>query len=820
MIPDSLLDGDAQAQILCLLHRAHIILPDVILADGTASPDQVARIPRGVSIALAALPHRELGQPSWRWPGAALVGTRVPSLALYLSASAANAIGRGAPDRHILQPRSVGEIRRWLFDISGMRYAPAAFWKVAAWEIGWLAEWLDQMRASGAMARLIVAERQAAAAVRAAWIVHRHDRNASASLMQTGALLAVRATLDMVQIFERLVATAPQEPTSTAYRENAREAYAAIRQRLRSCLGALEDAARLTTRDNARRKKIASVLGHARDIVETIALFTVVGEEIGLRLIRIAEALPIRGRPEAPTLSGFTTELEAIAIRVERIGTDSGVAVLPSQWAGLLTGDLSRLLIPHPQSRRDRLAEVRTDLIFKLIVTRRLDRLFEALPWIAAPSGAFPLTFGGPLGAVAAVFEVARAREITLELKRRTFDSTGGPRLDARHGQREISDPTAVRDALRNRSRVGLMLASSALSHHMVQAWLTGTRFDPAHPLPTLARGRLAHDFVKAMDDPATMATVATIELSKPIYAQTGYHRDLAVYMGLTQSDVLSAVLIEALPGEARDPGVGRFISLADARRSKLTIDSSPASVPPAGIANRELLRSMLKSLDTPTDGRDDAWRIFKSLRPASTDHELARFDDRHGGHVGHRTGDGGAIRKRAARLLKDHARAIRPLKCLVDQARIWPREKGKAVSDDRPLVAVLRGLDPLPGLTPVAQTFAPCLWFRPAIDAERHAWVANGAPMAAPLAQTDIDHAGAIARQVQAVVAAMPRLFGMPVAPAVRQQILVPLWTGLAGITGDQAHVRQNRKKRRTSVAGEKRTATKGGNRRHPRTS
>jgi hypothetical protein len=820
MIPDPLLDGDTRAQILCLLHRAHIILPDVILADGTASPDQVARIPRGVSVALAALPHRELGVASWRWSCAALVGTRLPALIPYMSDRAAKAIGSGASMRHIMQPRSADDIRRWLFDISGVRYAPAAFWKVAGWEIGWLAEWLERMRAGGPMAHLSIAERQAAAAVRAAWCVHRHDRNASASLIQTGALIAVRATLDMVQIFERLVATAKQTPTPTDYRRNARDAYAAIRQRLRSCLGALEDAARPTTRDDARRKKIASVLGHARDIVETIALFTVVDEEIGPRLIRIAETLPIRGRPEAPTLSGFAAELEAIAMRVERIATDPGFAVLPSQWAGLLTGDLSRLLIPYPQARRDRLAEVRTDLIVKLIVTRRLDRLFEALPWMAAPSGAFPLTFGGPLGAVAAVFEVARAHEIALELKRRTFDSIGGPRLDARRGQREISDPTALRHALRNRTRVGLMLASSALSHHMVQAWLTGSRFDPAHPLPTLARGHLDHDFVRAMDDPAIIASVATIELAKPIYTQTGYHRDLAVYMGLTQSDILSAVLIEAFPGEARDPGVGLFIRLADARRSNLKIDSTPASVPPAGIANREMLRSMLKSLDTPTDGRDDAWRIFKSVRPAPRDHELAYFDDRHGGHVGCRSKDGGAVRKRAARLLKDRARAIQPLKRRIDQARIWPREKGKAVSDDRPLVSVLRGLGPLPGLTPVAQTFAPCLWFRPAIDAERHAWIANGAQMSAPLAQTDAEHAGAIALQVQAVVAAMPRLFGMPVAPAVRQQILVPLWTGLAGITGDQAHVRQNGKKRWTSVAGEKRTAAKGGNRQHPRTS
>jgi hypothetical protein len=132
-----------------------------------------------------------------------------------------------------------------------------------------------------------------------------------------------------------------------------------------------------------------------------------------------------------------------------------------------------------------------------------------------------------------------------------------------------------------------------------------------------------------------------------------------------------------------------------------------------------------------------------------------------------------------------------RSLHRLVNQARVWPRGRGTAASDDRPLAALLAGRSNLPGLTPVAQTFMPALWFRPDIDSHIHEWIADGAPMWAPLALGNIAHAGLIAREVQAVTGRMPLLFGMPIAPALRGRILAPLWTGLAGITADHAHVR-----------------------------
>lgn len=59
-------------------------------------------------------------------------------------------------------------------------------------------------------------------------------------------------------------------------------------------------------------------------------------------------------------------------------------------------------------------------------------------------------------------------------------------------------------------------------------------------------------------------------------------------------------------------------------------------------------------------------------------------------------------------------------------------------------------------------------------------------------LALGNVVHAGLVASEVQAVADTMPLLFGMPVAPAPRRRILMLLWTGLAGITADHAHVRE----------------------------
>lgn len=288
------------------------------------------------------------------------------------------------------------------------------------------------------------------------------------------------------------------------------------------------------------------------------------------------------------------------------------------------------------------------------------------------------------------------------------------------------------------------------------------------------------------MHDPATMATVTYTELAKSIYETNEYHRDLPRYMGLAVADVLSLMLTDVFPGDFRDRGFNLFTRRADLRRADLKIGSNPFGADEAGAANRELLRSILKSIDEPTDGNDSDWRSTSVVTRSAETTELHRFDERNVGHNGDRESKGARIRLRAKEIREAQGDPGNTLRRLVGRARSWNDD-----SNDRPLAGLLAGSRRLSGLTPVAQTGISALWFHPGIDTFVHDWVASGAPMWAPIAIGNVVHAGLIAREVQAVTTAMPLLFGMPVPADLRRRIMVPLWTGLAGITEDHAHVR-----------------------------
>lgn len=783
MTPDRALRRDSREDIEALAHRGRIELPDVILSDGTASPHQVAIVPPGVDLAKAFLPHRELPGPPTTGPGAAIVGTREPDMAPYL-AEFGTPLSANGRHPHITRPQSRDDILAWLYDITGVRYAPAALWRVAGWEIGWVANWLEDLLACGARSELSIAERQAAAAVRAAFVAHHEKGGSSSPLIHNGVLLAGRAVIDMLGALDRVVDEALRDPKVRANRGKIDKAHAAIMQRLRACVRAISEATRGSVLACDRHRKAGKALEHARDLVDSIGLFTAVGDPIPERVEHITEVLPTKGRNPPPLATTFRASLEDLSTRLEAIIAAGPAPGAPARWHLKTTGDLGRLHSPDATTRLTALARVRTDLVYKLIVTRRPDRVFQALPWMAAPSGAFRLTYGGPLGAVAALFEVARHREIALELKNRTFDSPTGPRLDTKRGEREFCDPVKVRRALRLGTRAGFWLTTSALSHHMIKAFLAGQTFDPAHPLPSLQGGRLGWDFECSMHDRATATTVIGTELGKPIYASTSYHRDLSVYMGLGTADLLGSLLVDAFPGEFRGFAFGLANKRIDTRREQLGIGANPFSgEAQAGAADRELLRSILKSLDTPTDGIDADWRPNAAVGAAAEDVELHRFDKRHTRHNGNRESSGDAVRDRASEIRTAQGDPGKQLRKLVDRARTY--------RDDRPLAAVLSGRNRLPGLTPVAQTGIPAIWFSPGIDTPVHDWIAAGAPLWDPLALGNVVHAGLIAREVEGLASAMPVLFGMPVPPALRRRILVPLWTGLAGITEDHAHVR-----------------------------
>lgn len=785
MTPERPLHRDSREDIEGLVHRGRIVLPEVILPDGTASPYQFAIVPFGVDLAKAFLYHRELPGPPARGQGLAIVGTREPDMEPYLE-DVATALGRDSGHPHITRPQCRGYILKWLYDITGIRFAPAALWRVAGWEIGWLANWLDRLLTGGAMATLIVAERQAAASVRAAWIASR-DKTAT-PLMDTGILLVGRALIDMLRAFESVVDEAPEDADPVAARKDIEKAHAAICQRLRSCLRAIEDAAADRMLTGNPREKIAKALEHARDITDSIGLFTVVSEPVSQRVRRITQALPTKGRTPPPLPTTFTQEMTEAAVRLEAvIAAAPAAAVIPAEWCSEMIGDLTRLQDPSSANRRHRLAAVRTDLAYKLVVTRRLDRLFEALPWMAAPSGAFPLTFGGPLGAMAAMFEVARHREIAIELAARSNGPARAKRLDTDRGKQVYADPAQVRTALQSRSRAGFWLASSALSHHMVKAFLSGRTFNAAHPLPTLQAGGLSWRFVQAMRHSVTMATVTEAELGKSIYATAEYHRDLPRYMGLTIADMLTVGLVDVFPGQLRGPGFHKFMEAADRNRERLKIGRNPFGGDCGPHADRQLLRSILRSLEEPSDGKDADWRSDPFINFGHDTRELNRFNDRNVGHTGKRPDAGGRVRQRAAAIRKGQKDPGKVLRRMVSSARSWT-----ATSDDRQLAGVLSGRLRLRATIPIAQTGIPAIWFRPGLDTAIHDWIAQGSPMWSPVALGNVVHAGLIAKEVETVTTAMPLLFGLPVSLALRRRILVPLWTGLAGITEDHAHYRR----------------------------
>ena len=783
MIPDRPLHLDDRWDIECLTHRGRIIWPDVILPDGTASPSQLAIIPPGVLLARACLPHRELSGPVSTWTGAALVGTREPSLVPYLPEHELTAALLAEHDP-ILRPQGSHAILRWIYDLTGYRYAPAAFLRVAGFEMIGAATWLDHLYGSGAKAELIVAERQAAAAVRAMFHYRRGAAGGAMLIAASGAPLAARALVDMVRTFERVIHD-PRHRIGAAASTLPTPADTALRyamQRLRAFVNGLDTLAAMRDPDEVRGKFI-KLVEHGRFLVEAIALFTVGHEPLTSRVERVTDRLRQAGRPAPALAGGFDQAIAAISVQVEQIAGQAGTSSqLPSGWDALLTGDLARLTLPDGDQRVRDLATIRTDLIYKLIVTRRLDHLFRVLPWMAAPSGAFPGHFGGPLGGIAALFEAGRKREVALELARRTVDVTGGPRLSRSQGKKIYSKPQLVTVALNMPTPAGFLLASSALSHHMVIAMLAGRPFAPAHPLPTLKAGGLAWDFKLALGDHATMATVSSTEIAKPIYASHDYVRDLPRYMGEGIVDTLASPLVDAFPKNllARNP-----IRIVIARRTAAR-QRVPNTATSQNDANRALLRSALKSINAAPVGPDAEWRTDDTITAGAGDVELAAFDRINKGHVAPGATTGEAIRKRASKLRRKRGSPQLIFQQLIDRARGW--DLG---SDDRPIMALLTGRHDLNRLTPVAQTSVPALWFRPAIDSHIHGWIAAGSPQWTPVAIWNVKHAGLIAHQVEAVTKAMPKLFGMTISPALRERILVPLWTGLAGITADHAHVR-----------------------------
>lgn len=794
MTPHRLFDRDSRVDIEGLAHRARITLPDVLRADGTASHDQVARVAPDANLKLAMLPHRELGGDPTSWPGSAIVGTREPELTAYLDRP-----GPVARDAYvtasITQAQSRDAILSWLYEMTGFRYAPAALWKLAGWQIGWAVDFLHRLKCGGADGAMIVAERQAAASVRAMWIAHDQAKEELGLTIASGAVPVGRALIDLITVFDRVCseAIASGALCTTKQRTAVREASALLIADLqRYCAGVTEAGNAATP--NGERARIGRALVIARRILDALAMFTVTDEAVSDRIRRLLHVLKkkVRAATIPPPVADIDAELSAANAQLNRLGCASLTNMSDhTAWPIATRAGLARLDITDRAERRAALDRIRTDLIYKLIVTRRLDRLYLVLPWMAAPSAAFTLTLGGPLGAIAQLFEAGRAREIALELKRRLYDGDISPRLNTTEGLAACVTSAAVRGAVHGHTGAGFLMAEGAHSHHMVQAYLGGGSFDPLHPIPVAVAGSTEWHLGASLSDVVTANTVSDTERGKPIYAVTDYDNDLPRYMGLTLIDLLGVALFDIFPGHARGKGFGLHTATV-AEVDKKFGHATSAMAETASGANRELLRSMLKSIDV--DERDvvDEWRDDAAVAASAATIELGRADALFNRHTpDSKDSTGGAIRRAASRQAAHMAGSAAHLRALVDRARTWsPRKDGEVRSEDAPLDAVLRGDAMLPGLAPSAQLFIPALWFRPDIDRHLHAWLADGTPMWMPLALNNVRHAGLIARQVGIMREAAPSLYATAQIDRTTSRILVPLFTGLAGITADHAHV------------------------------
>lgn len=820
MTPDRAFHQDARTDALCLWHRMSIALPACIRTDGTAAADQVAIVPPGTDLLLAALPHREGGDDPALCTGAALLGTREPNLSAYLTGHALLADAYNSDGIVVAQGRHA--ILAWLFNTTGFGYAPAALWKLAGWRIGWVASFLDQLRAGGAEGALIIAERQAAAALRQMWLALDQPKVEGGHLAASGAVPVGRALIDLVTAIDRILdqMTKPDAPVSQIiavrkiraalvhgldrYCRFLAEADRAAGEAtpIASVRTGTQSAKQVMASDQLELAKLKGAFKVAKVMTSAAMLFALATDHNDVvptssprdkpakASIRVLEHKLTRTKAlmGAPDISALDVELDRLNDCLNLLATDA-----PPRWRTKHHAGLARLSFGDRAVRMSALDRVRTDLIYRLIVTRRLDQVYRVLPWMAALSDIFPGVFGGPLGAIAQLFEAGRAYEIALELLRRLYGADDVARLDTKKGAKAVRTPGLLVDQVAARSRIGFLLAEGTLSHHMAQAHLAGCHLDASHPIPTAVAGRLDWSFVGSLSDPVTAATVQDAELCKSIYATRKNERDLPRYMGLALLPMLGKAITDIFVGRLRGPAFSDHITTIEETDKILARVAAPGMTRGVGVATRELMRSVLRSLDVGDAVDPDEWRSDDEVVADARTRELNRADNRINRNTpAAKEMDGGAIRRAASKADEAAGSPGRDMWDLIDRARTWKWSKdGVVKSEDEPLELVLEGHTQPPGLVPLGSQFMYPLWFSPHIDRHKLAWLADGAPLHSPVAFGDIGHAGLIAEVVAAMRASAPKLYAHSVVDAAIVRVMTIWFTGFSNIAADHVHVR-----------------------------
>lgn len=787
MTPGNKINRDVRKDGGALYHRKGVALPDFINTDGTASQDQVANVAAGTNLALAWLPHRELGAVTGNLKGAAIVGTREPNLLPYVPAGYASILAC-QPKQFISQPKSQHDILIWLLQETGFAHAPWAIRKLAGWQVEWIVNFLWRLLLGGAEGTLSVAERQAACALRQFWQVfidNLHQPNSGAEI--AGGVRLGRALID---VLAALFALIDEEIAAGRLNKGERDEANALQRRLVGLVARYVRFFEQAKNHQSSAAKMRGAFKAAKEVLDIIAMFTVSDRTFGMRVKRAKTTADKRVADVIDDSSPIDDIFDGLEQRLDRVVVDK----YRTQWPDKYCISLERLDNACRTTRISALKAISTRHIYDLIVTRRLDRLYAALPWMAALSGAFPGVWAGPLGAMAQLFETARAFEIVLELGSRLYDPGDPHRLDVKKGKRAYATSQSLAAEVVTETRAGFRIAEHAISHHIVDTWVAGASLHRYHPLAAAARGSLRWSIKRAIADQHTVDMTTRVELAKSIYGTKRYDKDLPAFAGLTLIPFVGNAIANIFRANLRGPAFGEHV--ADVHVfDRDTLQRPPTRGMPwsCAAATCELVRSVLKSADVEMPDDVDVWPAKALVLNSDNTPELRRFDQRHKAHIPKKSEKtGGAIRRNATKHEEGIGNPTLRIWHLIDQARTWrePRD-GARRSADMPLERILDGQARLYGLTPIAHHPIYVLWFRPDIDRHLIEWIATGAPTGSAVWFSNPDHAAAIAGPINALRARAAPLYAAARVDRRIVDVAIILFTGFSNLMSDDAHPR-----------------------------
>ena len=547
------------------------------------------------------------------------------------------------------------------------------------------------------------------------------------------------------------------------------------------------------------KRRLEKAIKDARTLLDAIAVFSVAPEPLNFRWNRLhAELHDVKVLTETTFIRSDLAVFEA---RLNRLKAPTGARLEMTVWPSRIRRSLLRLASPDPLVRIAYLDQVRGDLLYKLAMTGRLDRLYELFPWLAAPHGGFVNCAGGALGALATLIECARRLAIAREQKRELGDMLDDSTFKRQRAAiRRLTVPVA-RAFWRSQVRMaaaaghgyvaGRALDHGAFSHATVTAMMGGAYFSPDFPLTAARFGKLGWCLPTALQDPRTVASVQAIEQGRQIMKFTDHDDDLTRCNGMTLRRQLAETIVWAFgtgPGGKKGP----------ARRERAANAAKAVKRPGMGVhltaqgATNQLLLSMLLTIEMPIDDivRDAIYDNIVSISCLTTEADrLEKAQDKATPNaVAFDVASAGqGVRNQAVneRSMKDERYAL--LRDLTREFGRWPEPKKGVASpfNDDLHDDILRGRANIGHLTPLGALPVALLWCAPLIDRERVHWIANGAPIHhAPNGQPA--QAEGIALAVARAHAWAPNLYARTLLTSHSVDIACALFTGRSSITAD----------------------------------